>query len=371
MKILHLSAVKNWGGGENQIELLCEAFKNEAPEVENLILCVKNGLFHKRLKKSQLKFKTSPLRFNFDVRYSLKIIQICKTRRIDLIHIHDPKALALVVLADKFYNLPPMVFSKKTSFPIKNREQTLYKYNYPKIKRILCVSHKTKEITAEKIKDKNRLRTIYHGISIEKQKQLSPDGNLRNKLGLTEDYILVGNIGNHIPAKDLSTFIETAKQIINRQNGLKFHFVQIGYFTSETAALLEQVKVNNLEASISFLGFKENAANLISQLDMLLLTSNSEGVPNVIYEAFYHKTPVIATNVGGIPEIVSHMENGLLADATDPKKLSEHILFLAKETNVSLRFTQNAHRKVVENFTTKQMAQKTLHEYKNILYGRS
>jgi glycosyltransferase involved in cell wall biosynthesis len=370
MKILHLSAVKNWGGGENQIELLCEEFKSDFPEVENLILCVKKGLFHKKLKNTDLKFQTAALSFNFDLRYNLKVVKICKEKRIDLIHIHDPKALSLVVLADKFYNLPLMVFSKKTSFPIKNREQTIYKYNYPKLKSILCVSKKTREIAAEKIKDQNRLKTIYHGISIKKQKQLSAKFKLRKELTLPDDVIIVGNIGNHIPAKDLIVFIETAEKILRQQKGLKFHFVQVGQFTPDTSTFLKLLKTKKIESHISFLGFKENASTIIPQLDFLLLTSISEGVPNVIYEAFYHKTPVISTNVGGIPEIVTHMENGLLADAKDAEKLAELLLFLQENKVLISRFIENGHKKLVENFTTKQMAQQTLQEYKNVLNGR-
>ncbi len=370
MKILHLSAIQRWGGGENQIELLCEEFKADYPELENTILCVKEGLFHKKLKATHLNFHSAPLCFNFDLRYSFKIINICKEQRIDLIHIHDPKALSLVLLADKFYDLPPMVFSKKTSFPIKNRKQTLFKYNYPKLKRIFCVSKKTQAITGETLKDDSRLKTIYHGLSLEKQKNSTAEIDLRKKLNLAKDVILIGNIGNHIPAKDLSTFIITASKVLQQREKLNFHFVQIGRFTSETPHLLKQVKANKLETHISFLRFMENAASLIKQLDFLLLTSNSEGIPNVIFEAFYHKIPVIATNVGGIPEIVTHMENGLLADAFDAEKLAAHILYLEKNPQLIPGFTENGHKKLVEGFTTKIMAQKTLDEYKNVLNGR-
>jgi len=370
MKILHLSAVKTWGGGENQIELLCEELEAGFPEVENIILCVKEGSFHKKLKNTNLSLKTAPLSFNFDLRYSLKIGRICKKEQIDLIHIHDPKALSLVVIADKFYGLPLMVFSKKTSFSIKKRKQTLFKYNYPKLKRIFCVSEKTKAITAETLKDHSRLKIIYHGLSIKKQKNTSAKIDLREKLGLAKDVVLVGNIGNHIPAKDLATFIETAEKVTQRQEKTKFHFVQIGQFTSETPHFLKQLKEKKLKTEISFLDFIENASVLIPQLNFLLLTSNSEGIPNVIYEAFYHKTPVIATNVGGIPEIVTHMKNGLLADAFDAEKLAKYVLFLENNRELIPRFTENAHKKVVENFTTKKMAQQTLLEYKNVLYGR-
>lgn len=371
MKILHLSAVNNWGGGENQIELLCKEFQGDSPKIENIILCVDEGLFHKKLKISNLNYKTSKRSFNLDVRYCLKIRQICKKEGIDLIHIHDPKALSLAVIADKFGGLPPMVFSKKTSFPIKNRKSTLYKYNYPKLKRILCVSEETRRITATHIEDESRLQTIYHGLSIARQKSISAEFELRKKLKITDDVILIGHIGNHIPAKDLTTFANTVEKAIQQKGNLKFHFVQMGQFSGETPKLLQQLKTKNIKQHVSILGFVQNAAAFIPQLDFLLLTSNSEGVPNVIFEAFYYKTPVIATNVGGIPEIVTHLENGLLANAGDANKLAEHLLFLAQKPELKISFTEKAHQKLLKDFTTGRMARETLNAYKKILYGRS
>ncbi|MGB7843660.1 MAG: glycosyltransferase family 4 protein, partial [Salinimicrobium sp.] len=133
MKVLHLSAVRNWGGGEKHIENLCLEMRDHHPEVTNIVLCKKDDLFEKSLKKQNIQHYSSPVFTNFDFRFALKISRICRKEKIELIHIHDPKALALAVAADKFFDLPPFVFSKKTSFPIRERKSTLYKYNYPKI----------------------------------------------------------------------------------------------------------------------------------------------------------------------------------------------------------------------------------------------
>ncbi|SHF86116.1 Glycosyltransferase involved in cell wall bisynthesis [Salegentibacter echinorum] len=371
MNILHLSAINNWGGGENQIELLGKEFKKNFPQVENTILCVEEGLFHKHLKTTKLNYQTVKLSFNLDLRYCLKIKRICKTKHIDLIHIHDTKALSLAVLADNFFNLPPMVFSKKTSFPIKNRKSTLLKYNYTKIERILCVSEKTKEIAAKHITDKSKLQTLYHGLSIEKQKSISSEIQLRKKLEIVGDVILVGHIGNHIPAKDLTTLANTIEALVKKNSGLKFHFVQIGRFSAETPRFLQQLKAKGIKEYVSILGFMPNAAAFIPQLDYLLVTSNSEGLPNVIFEAFYYKTPVIATNVGGIPEIVAHLENGLLAEAKDAKKLAEYIVYLVGNPELKQDYIEKSYQKLLENFTTKRMAKETFQVYKNILNGRS
>jgi len=166
MHILHLSAVTNWGGGENHIENLCYELAASNPEIKNTILCARDTPFHKRLEKSDLNYITAPLKIKVDPRYFFKIGSFCKREKVDLLHIHEPSALMSAILADKFYNLPPFVFSKKTSFPIKQRKKTLYKYNYPKIKKILCVSDESKKVAEKGIRDHEKLITIYHGTNL-------------------------------------------------------------------------------------------------------------------------------------------------------------------------------------------------------------
>jgi len=320
MHILHLSAVKNWGGGENHIENLCAELSISDPEVKNTIFCVRNGTFHKRLQKTNLQFIPATLWPKFDPRFFIKLGRVCKKHKVDIIHIHDPSAILLAILADKFFNLPPFVFSKKTSFPIKQRKKTLFKYNYPKIKKILCVSEETKNIASKGITDHSKLVTIYHGTNL-KTKSAETPFLLREKCNIPPNKKIIGNIANHIRAKHLDTWVDVADIIINKEKRDDFFFVQIGTFTDRTEALKERVKELNLESYMEFMGYTPNASNFLPQFDLSLITSQSEGVPQVIYESFYHKTPVISTNVGGIPEIVDHNINGLMAPMHDHNKI--------------------------------------------------
>lgn len=370
MKILHISAVKNWGGGENHLQTLCLETQKENPGIQNLILCVHNGKFHERLKSSGLNFVTAPLAIKMDLRFVFKLVASCKKEKIDLIHIHDPSALVLTIIADKFYQLPPFVFSKKTSFPIKARKQTLYKYNYPKIKRIFCVSEETKNIASKGITEHDKLLTLYHGVNLSKQKE-SSSFSLRNQLNLGEEKILVGNIGNHIRAKSLETFVEVVNDIINLQDRKDFFFVQMGDFTDRTEALQKKIAELNLQDHIALLGFVPDASNLIPQFDITLVTSQSEGLPGVILESFFHRSPVVSTNVGGIPEIITDGENGLLAKVHDHEKLSRHLLFLSSKPALKKQFADISERRLHEKFSSKMMARQTLHEYQKIINGKS
>ncbi len=368
-RILHLSAVRNWGGGENHIENLC----NELSEIENgivnIILCVENGAFHKKIKHSDLTVETAPMLIKLDLRYVAKILKLIKKYQIDLIHIHDSTALALAVMATKLGKLPPFILSKKTSFPIKNRKRTLYKYNHPQIRKILCVSKKTMEVTSNQIAYPAKLKTIYHGTSLAKSANNS--FNLRQNLNIPLNKIVIGTIANHIRAKNLETWVKLIDYIINVKKDTRFHFVQIGSYTDRSSKYEQKIKNSGLNNHVSFMGFVPDAARMIPQFNISLITSQSEGIPQFIYESFYHKVPVISTNVGGIPEVIEDGVNGLLTNPFEPQRLADKLIALSSDKDLMKNFAELSYRKLIENFTTRKMAEQTLAEYKKVLYGKN
>lgn len=369
MKILHLSATHNWGGGGNHIENLCHELSKMEEDVENVILVARNGQFHKKLENGTIKYFTLPLAFNFDPRAIYKIINICKKEKFDLLHIHGATSISLAVIADHFSELPPFIFSKKTSFQIRQTKGTLYKYNYKKLQKILCVSKATKDITSKNLERPERLKVIYHGTRIDNKSNITPF-MLREKLELPEGTIIIGNIANHIEAKNLETFFKTVKYLIKEKKQNTLHFVQIGRFSRETKLLQKQIKKWGLKKNVSMLGFLPDASNYIPQFDVTFLTSKCEGIPQVIYESFYHNIPVVSTSVGGIPEVIEHEKNGLLAPAFDHEKLAENIILLLNNPELKEKFTAISKEKLHRNFTAEKMAIQTLEEYKKVLNGK-
>ncbi|SOC81317.1 Glycosyltransferase involved in cell wall bisynthesis [Salinimicrobium sediminis] len=366
MKILHLSAAEKWGGGENHLENLCHELKNE---ISNTVFCVAEGMLHERLKKNGTRIIPAPLANKMDPRFVLKLARTCKKEKFDLLHIHDSTALTLAVMADHFGELPPFIFSKKTSFPIRPRRQTLFKYNYPKVKKILCVSEATRRISSENLIGQERLEVIYHGTRLDNKRQKSPFW-IRDKYEIPEGAKLVGNIGNHIEAKDLETFIRTAHHLVNLKQQKDLYFIQIGSFSRRTEALLAMVEEFQLQKHVIFTDYIPEASALIPQFDVMLLTSENEGIPQVIYESFYYNVPVISTEVGGIAEVIEDEVNGFLCKPYDHTGIGEKLLFLIANPQVIPTFAKISREKLLQHFTSDIMAQKTLKEYKTAINGR-
>ncbi|MDO6759067.1 glycosyltransferase family 4 protein [Tamlana sp. 2_MG-2023] len=366
MVILHVSGVSNWGGGENHIENLYYELEKSELEVTQYVFCVKNGDFHKRLTKGNYNCIPATLGLKIDPRFIFKLIRVCRSKKVDAIHIHDPTALTLSVIADRISgNLPPFIFSKKTSFEIKNRKSTRFKYNYKKIEKYICVSKAVADVTAKAIENTDKIITIYNGIRFS-NKTTHTDFKLREKFNIPANKIIVGNIGNHIRAKNLLTFLNVINDIVNVKKLDHFHFIQIGSFTKKTEVYTDKVKELNLEDHITFTDFIDNASNYIPQFDIFMLTSQSEGLPQVINEAFYFKTPVISTNPGGIPEIIENGVNGFLSEVNDYQTLSDNLVILNSDKALQTRFIEKSYHQITNGFSSEIMARKTFDVYKAI-----
>jgi glycosyltransferase involved in cell wall biosynthesis len=117
-------------------------------------------------------------------------------------------------------------------------------------------------------------------------------------------------------------------------------------------------------------GFRQNVPELLKELNVLLLTSKTEGLGTTILDAFASGVPVVATRAGGIPEIVEHKVSGLLADVGNARQLSQMVEMLTNNEDLRKNLVSNAKNKV-KKFDYKLTAQKTLSVYNEIAAGRN
>ncbi len=366
MNILHISGVLKWGGGENHIQNLCFELAQSNPEVNNMILCVEGGEFHNKLTKLPIKFFTAKRRRRISFNFIMRIIELCKQEAVDLIHLHDPTAMQLAIIADHFSNLPSFVLSKKISYPVRKNFLSLYKYNYKKIKKYLCVSDETHAVLAQGVEDKGKIVTIYHGTRIDNKSDLTPF-KLRDKLGIAANKKIIGNIANHYPAKDLATLVRTLNRLVNEYGRRDFHVVQIGSPSNTTPEIMELVKTYGLSAHISFLGFTENASNFIPQFDIGFMSSRLEGIAQFLYECFYHRLPIVTTNAGGAAEIIKQGDTGFITEKGDDEALARHLVYVLDHPEETKVIAENGNKLLFSQFITGVMAQKTLAVYREVI----
>jgi len=148
----------------------------------------------------------------------------------------------------------------------------------------------------------------------------------------------------------------------------------VKFFIIGTGPLEEKIKQYCIQKKLSnhiiFTGFRTDIQEILPELDIFLMTSETEGLGTSIIDAFACQLPVVATRAGGIPEIVQHEKNGLLADIKDANELANQIERILNGS-IDLDKIINEQQKTLQKFTKSVTAHKTLLEYLAITKEKS
>lgn len=350
MKILHVNSEKSWRGGEQQMASLMNILKSQGLHCG--LAARKASEASKRM--SAEGFETFELNFGgLNLFSSLKLKKIMS--RYDIVHTHTANAHTVAYLAAKWGGKTPIVVSKRTDFPVKSRN----KFNHESVKSILCVSNKISEITKNSVLNSDRVKTVYSGIDINRFDV--PQKDLRDLLGLKKESVIVGNCSALAPHKDYFTFIDVAKRFP------ELEFVIIG-----DGPLREELKLySNGLSNIHFTGFLADISSYLKSLNYFLMTSETEGLGTSLLDAMICRIPIVATNTGGIPEIVIDHKTGLLAEVGAVEQLSNQLKVLLNDHSLTEQLVQNAYLNVSEHFTRENTAKQTLKVYQEVLASLS
>ncbi len=367
MTILHISGARSWGGNEQQlVDIIPELSKLN---VENIVYGIEDSPLHKFILDTDTLFlcgkeKKISKKGNFK-----QLKEISRKYNPDIIHLHTSDSATLFVLTDLLYRIKiPAILSKKG---IGNSMSllSLYKYNYKNIKKIICVSKAVKrDLQKDVIKEVNhyKLEVIYDGVNLDRTNVVRTE-KIQEFFNIKEGHTVLGNIANHTKAKDLGVLVKTMDYLVNRLKIKDVHLLQIGEFSNLTSELKSQIKELNLGSYISLVGFQKNALDFIPQFDIYVMSSEREGLPITIFEAFYKKTPVVSTKAGGIPEAIEDGVNGYLAEVKDHKMLAEKIALLINDKELKLQFAEKSEVIFYNKFVANITAKNTYEIYKKVI----
>ncbi len=360
--VLHVSTPSSWRGGEQQLFYLLESLDKIG--VNQILICNKVGALYKKARAAEFNVIGCAKKNGMDLGFSRQIKATCEKMEVQIIQAHDSQAHTLILLANVLFgNKIPVVLSRRVDFSVGGSFFSRYKYNHPMIARILCVSNAIKEIMRPAIKNQALLETVYSGVDLSKFEGVLADDYLRKTFGVPSDYALVGNVSAIAPHKDYFTFVDTVKILLNKGVRAKYFIVGDG---PEKEAIKQYVKDNELEGEIYFTGFIKGVLPTLKSLDLMLVTSKTEGLGTTILDAFACGVPVVATKAGGIPEIVIHEHTGLLAEIKDSEKLAECCTQVLGDQHKKEQLIQGA-KTLVQEYSTEKTAEKTLAAYQEIL----
>lgn len=350
-KLLFFTRTMELGGTENVILQLCEIFK---PLVNKIVVCSCGGVNEKKLQEMEIKHYTIPdIEIKtpdviFNVIKCLKKIVIMEN--ITVIHTHHRMAAFYVRLTGlnkycRFINTSHNTFAKK---------RILTRFAYKGAHLIACGEKVKRNLTdVFGLKD---VQVIHNAV-----KPFNGDIVIDNELKKAKDAgkFLIGNIGRLSEQKGMEYFIKSVPAVIAAHPEAQFYIIGSGKDEDRLKKMAEGLPV-------SFLGYRTDIQNLMSQLDLVVLSSLWEGLPLTPIEAFSIGKTIVATGVDGTLEIVKDEENGLLVNAKDSEGIAEKINWMIEHPEERTRMEKRAKETYVEEFSFAILAQSYINYYTSI-----
>jgi len=363
LRILHLSTALSWRGGEQQIAYLSEELINN--DVEQIIYCPRGSKLHNYALGRGISIVTFPKTNVFDPLNLIRLKRACQKYRINILHIHDSNGHTMACMAATLLAIKPkLVLNRRVDFSPRINLFSRWKYNHPGIDSIICVSNKIKEVLSPIVKDHKKLKIVYSGIDLGRFGNSINKTKLRDEFKISSDTIVIGNVASLAPHKDHYTFINTAEILIRR--GLKAKFLVVGADGGIEQQLLDCIRDKNLQEDIILAGFRDQILAILADFDLFLFTSKEEGLGTSLIDAMASGIPIVSTNAGGIPEIIEHKYNGLLAEVGDAMALADSCIEMINNEKLRDRCIKNA-KKTASLFSKTLTAEKTIQIYRSAI----
>ncbi len=365
MRLFQVDAGKEWRGGQRQSLLLAKEIQKKGYPLEFVVQ--PNSPLHEKALEANLSITPVKIRNEFDLMAAFRLARVMKKKDGVLVHFHDAHSLAAGSYAASIAKVPLRVISRRVDFSLNKNPFSRRKYKKG-IDSIIAVSLGVKKVLIASGIDAQVIDVVPDGIDFLPPEDMKKSDYLRKEFSFAADDYLVGIVAHLADHKGHKYLIDATKILKDKAPKIKIIIVGEGPLLMELTRQAKEIHVENI---VFFLGFREDVQKILASLDLFVLSSHLEGMGSSIMDAMAHKLPVVATNVGGIPEVVVDGKTGLLVPPRRPEALAEAILKLYRDSSLSLQFGQMGCEIVHEKFSAESMANKILGIYERLAKDKS
>ncbi|MDP3764605.1 MAG: glycosyltransferase family 4 protein [bacterium] len=328
-----------------------------------------------KIQTHHLKFLGRDINILDDFLVFFEILKLYKKEKPDIVHLHSSKVGLIGSLAAFFYKLKTNNHKLKTVFTAHGwifKEDISSKKRFVTVflawlaakfqDKIICVSEDDfNKALKHKIAPARKLFIVYNAVN--KENFLSKGiarAEISKMIGkeLSEDDFVITNFGRLYNNKSLNYLIESIKEL--KQKVILVIFGD-GPERQTLQGMVDSYKLGN---NIFLVGDKSNASQYLKAFDAMVLSSTKEGFPYALLEAGMAGVPVVATNVGGVGEIIKDGETGILIEPKNVEVLSKSILKIYNDKEFSQKISVNLKKIIVKDFSFENLIEKTDWIYK-------
>ena len=358
IRVAHVVGSLNYGGAENQVIKVLNALNNK--KIEKYLVTfsqVKIGL--EKALSSQVHRYNLELTGLKQLWGVVKMWRFFKREQIDLVQSHMYHANLYACLAAKLAHVPVIITTEHgKNLWKKPHHHVIERFVINRLATLrVAVS---KDIMNLRIKSdhtpKNKITVITNCVDI-------PRAFTRK---FSQASLAIGTVGRLVEVKDYGNLLRASQKVLQQRNNVKVIFVGDGPERHNLEKIADSL---GIAKQVEFVGWQSDVDHFLEKMDIFVLSSLREGIPVAMLEAMAKGIPVVATNVGGVPEVIEDGREGLLVKAGDPEKLARSLAYLLDNETLRLQFGKKARKKVIQLFSTSRICAIYEEIYESLLNG--
>lgn len=373
INILHIYQNSKIGGIQQQILSIVRGYDRE--KFNPAFCCFGPRMeLGREIEKAGIDFVAlNRQRYNkFSVGILVDLYRLMKERNIHVLRTHKYRANLYGRIAGKLAGVPVIIASEHNIYRDEKEKRFIRRINN---KILSMVTDKMVTVSDAIKKDilrydrvsPSKIMVLYNGVDTERFKPRVSFGDIRKQFLMSKDDVVIGFVGRLVPSKGLNYLIE-AVALLNNSSKVKLLIVGDGSLMEE---LKKMAKDKGLEESVIFTGLRRDITDILSCIDIFVLSSVKEGFPNSLLEAMAMGKPVVATAVGGIPEIIEHRTNGFLVPPADIEGLAAAIKTVIDNPPMAINMGIAAREFIENNYSITATVGKWEALYKSLLEEKS
>jgi len=323
-KILYIITHLELGGAQKQLLSLLEGLKGKY----SLYLCTGNEGYLKNrfLGINNLEIKLIPelvreINPFYDFIAFIKLFKYIRANQFDFVHVHSPKASLLGRWAAYFSGVKNIIYTVH-GWPFHDHMKKITYFLFLLIekmsalitKKIIVVSNFDFKVGFKKITSSGKLACIHYGIDVKRFDDLYQKRLKKSK----PDKANIINISCFKPQKDIFSFLDLVKKLVEKYPDLNFMLIGDGFLRKK---IEEKIKLLNLENNVELKGWVDNPESFFEDASMFILTSLWEGLPVALIEAVISGVGVVVTDTGGLRDIVVNNKQGLIVESKNASQI--------------------------------------------------
>jgi len=361
LRILHTEWSMGWGGQEHRILLECR--KMEERGHRTLIACQPGSGILERARARGLRTEEVVIRGGFDPRAIAALWRIIRRERIQVVNTHSGKDSWAAGFAAKLARADLLVRSRHIALPISNNPLN---FVYRMTDGIITTGEAVRDMMIHRNgMDPGKILSIPTGVSLARFDPSRADGSrIRAEFGIPAGVPVVSMVAVFRAMKRHDVLLQAAVGLVREHPGIRFLLVGEG---PGRAGIEQAIRSSGLAGACLLTGHREDVPDLLAASDIVVLTSDLEGVPQSLSQAMAMARPVVAAAVGGIPELVIDGRTGLIAEAGNADSFARQMSRLAGDPALRATLGAAAREHVLQGYTDDIMARRTEEFYGRLL----